>query len=205
MSSDHFWETMHGRWWWIAIGIAVGLALAVVALQVLPRTYLSEAAILVDAEATNGDVGTFNATSYVEDRLPTYVDLGRADSVHDDIRERLDRDLTREEIGDTVAFVPTPGSMVVLITGTAESSAESQLRADAAAGALATAIEDTSTHSVEVTTSLVQGATLPTSAEDPDPLVVVPAGALIGALVPLLLALTMDRRRPATAQEGNPS
>ncbi|MFC7456041.1 hypothetical protein ACFQS2_02430 [Brachybacterium sp. GCM10030267] len=198
MTSERFWEVLRIRWAWLLIGLVVGLVAAGIALALLPRTYGSEAGVLVEAEMPGGDVAGFSATVFVDERLPTYVDLGRADAVHQDIRELLGQDLSRDQIESSVSYGATPGSMVLSITGTGDTAAEAQDTADAAATALATSIESTSTDSIEVTATLVQEATLPTGPEDPDPLIILPAGALAGLTVPLLLALALTPRR----QEG---
>jgi capsular polysaccharide biosynthesis protein len=205
MSTQRLLEVLRTRWTWLVAGLVIGLVAAGLALAVLPRTYSSEAAILVEAELTEGDAASFSATGFVEERLPTYVDLGRADAVHQDIRELLNRDLTREQIESRVSYGATPGSMVLSITGTGETPAAAQDTADAATTALATSIEVTSSDSVEVTTSLVQGATLPTGPEDPDPMVVLPAGALLGLAIPLLLALVIPARGARTALAARPA
>lgn len=194
MTSEGFWQVVRFRWTWLVAGLVIGLAVAGLALALLPKTYSSEASILVEAEMPDGDASGFSAATYISEQLPTYVDLGRADSVHQDIRERLGRDLGREEIGSRVAYAAAAGSAVLTVTGVGDPPEDAQGLSDAAATAISTAIEDTSTGSVDVSTTIVQRATLPSAPEDPDPLVLLPAGVLVGLAAPLLVALALAPR-----------
>lgn len=204
MTTQRLWETVRTRWWWLAVGLAAGLAVGALALAVLPQTYRSEAAVLVDVEATEED-GSVNATTYVEERLATYVNLGLSDAALEDIREQLGEDLTREQIESRVTYVPTADSLVIAIEGTGSSAEEAQATADAGAAALGTAIGDTSTESVEVSTQGVQSATLPADPETPDPQVVLPAAAVLGLLVPFLAALVNGPRQRSVVRKGRSS
>lgn len=193
MTSERFWGVLRHRWWWLLIGLAVGIGLALIALLVLPPTYRSEAALLVSADDLTDSAPGLDPT-YVEERLPTYVDLGRGDAAHDAIRAELGQDLTREEIEDAVSYTPTPGSMVITVAGAGDTAEEARDTARAATTALGAAIDSTSGGEVVVATEVVTEATLPEDPEEPDPLVVLPAGAVVGLLVPLVLALL--RRDP---------
>lgn len=201
MTTQRLWETIRTRWWWLAAGLAAGLAIGALALAVLPQTYRSEAALLVGVEATEDAAGV-DATSYVEDRLPTYVDLGLSDAALEDIREQLGQDLSREQIEGRVTYMPTTGSLVVAIEGTGSSAEDAQATADAGAAALGSAIGNTSTQTVDVATEVVQSATLPSGPETPDPQVVLPAAAVLGLLVPFLAALVNGPRHGAVVRKG---
>lgn len=193
MTSERFWQVLNRRWWWLLIGLVAGIGLALIALLVLPPTYRSEASLLVSADDLTDSAPGLDPI-YIEERLPTYVDLGRGDAAHDAIRAELGQDLTREEIEDAVSYTPTPGSMVITVAGAGDTAEEARDTARAATTALGAAIDSTSGEEVVVATEVVTEATLPEDPEEPDPLVVLPAGAVVGLLVPLVLALL--RRDP---------
>lgn len=197
MTTRKLLGVLRWRWSWLMIGFLAGVLVGGLALALIPRTYSSQALILVEAETPSTETGPFSATDFVEQRLSTYVDLGRADSVHQEIRGLLGRDLNREQIESRVDFGATPGSMVMSVRGEGETAYSAQHLTSAAATAMATSVEGTSTDSIEVTTSLVQDATLPSRPVTPDPLVVLPAGMILGLAIPLLLALlTTPREGP---------
>lgn len=202
MTTERLWETLRTRWWWLALGLMVGLVGGAIALAVLPETYRSEAAVLVDAQPAGDGDGSVSATEYVEARLPTYVDLGASDAAQDRIREELGEDLSRAEIEARVTYVPTEGSMVLAVEGAGGDPESAQAAAAAGSAALSAEIEGTSTDAVEVSTSEIQAATAPTAAESPVPSVVLPAGAILGLLVPFLAALVNGPRPSAARRKG---
>lgn len=204
MTTQRLWETIRTRWWWLAAGLVAGLALGALALVVLPQTYRSEAAILVEV-APADDAGSLDVATYVDERLPTYVDLGFGDAALEDMRTELGEDLSRQQLESRVTYVPTDGSLVIAIEGTGSSAENAQAMAGAGAVALGTAISDTSTDTVEVSTEPVQSATLPSRPETPDPQILLPAGAVLGLLVALLAALVNGPRHRAVVRNGHRS
>lgn len=191
MTPDDLLRALRHRWWWLAIGAAVGLACAVLALLVLPNRYTAETALMVEARPAAGteEMGVFDDVTAVEDRLPTLVSLAASDANHERIVQELGSDVNRDQLDSDLEYSFDEGSTILIITAEGDSPEQAQSLASAASAATAETITEASSASIELSAQNVREPVAPSSPSSPDTLVVLPAGLIAGLLVAVLAVL----------------
>ncbi|MDO5662512.1 MAG: hypothetical protein Q4G40_07450 [Brachybacterium sp.] len=193
MTTRSLWDGIRVHWKRLLAGAIIGGVLAGLALLVLPTTYTSQAKILITADAT-ADGGPIDGQDYVSRRMATMLELGDSDAVHAGIREQTGTDLARGDLEDRITYSAASDSSIVEVQAEGRSAEDAQELAAAATTALGEDIVASSTPAMELTTEDIQQATAPTSATRPDPLVVVPAGLILGIGIAVLTVLAQSPR-----------
>lgn len=137
------------HWWVLSLGIVVGLALAILYLQVAPKEYTSTASVLVTPTGAEQATNATNGRTDDVINLDTEAQLVRSAVVAGAVQKQLSSPLPLQEIVERVQVTVPPNTSVLDITYTAASPGGAQRGARAFAQAYlenrtATATQSTS-------------------------------------------------------------
>lgn len=126
-------EILRRRWWLIVLGVLAGIAVAVVALQVVPKTYTSTALVQVKDIGDNGSVANGRTTSSLN--LDTEAQLVTSNSVAGRAKALLRVGTSPRELAKQVSVTVPPNTSVLSIGFSANSSSAARAGAHAFAEA----------------------------------------------------------------------
>jgi capsular exopolysaccharide synthesis family protein len=126
-------EILRRRWWLIVLGVVVGVAAAVVALQIVPKTYTSTALVQVKDIGDNGAVANGRTSSTLN--LDTEAQLVTSNAVAGRARALLNVQTSARDLAKQVSVTVPPNTSVLSIGFSAASSSDAQAGAQAFADA----------------------------------------------------------------------
>lgn len=187
------------RWRWIAVGLAVGLAVGAVFVVAVPARYTSETSLLLDVESAPGNVtAAYDGELLAQQKVQAYVPLFTGPQFAGLVVEELARRGIADEAQDVRSALgaTTAGeSPVIRLTATGATAEQAEDRATAAAtaaSALVGSLEapDPATPSA-LSARVVAQASVP-GPPSPGPGLVLTLGLLLGLAAGVVAALVRD-------------
>ncbi|QGN33903.1 Wzz/FepE/Etk N-terminal domain-containing protein [Microlunatus sp. Gsoil 973] len=126
-------EILRRRWWLIVLGVIAGVAVAVVALQIVPKTYTSTALVQVKDVGDNGAVTNGRTQSTLN--LDTEAQLVTSNAVATRARTLLNVGTPARDLAKQVSVTVPPNTSVLSIGFSASTSSSAQAGAQAFADA----------------------------------------------------------------------
>lgn len=198
------------RWWVIAVGLALGVGLAIVALRVVPPTYSATAIQLIKGVPGTGVGANFQAAQYAVARARTYPAFINGTAVLEAVRSDLGPEYTDVQLRTQLTASNPPDTPLVQITATGRTAEEAQSLADSASRHLArfiTQIETVGGATPVVVETAVQ-AGLPTRPTAPQPALFlglgVSGGLAAGILAVFIWEYVSRRRRHESTDDLEP-
>ncbi|WP_324276050.1 YveK family protein [Blastococcus brunescens] len=191
-----------GRYWRTWVGLtAIGLLVAVVAIQVSPRTYSATAGVFV-ASSLEGTSGS----QFVNQRVRSYPEIAQSLAVLSPVIEELGLEMPFRDLRATVtASNPVETSQIDISV----TSASPQLAADIANavaeefGQVVESLEAPADGRSPVSLTVTDPATVPASPASPDPVLLLALGLVVGLSLGLAVAITRSRMSPALHTEDD--
>lgn len=188
MTTERMLTSLRRRWHLVLLCTALGAALAVAALYLLPPTYEARTQLLV--EVTDGEAGSRSENSaFVQQSMPTLLQFARSTTIAEDVADRTAQADTPAEVSERLTFTVLEDTTVLEIVATGETPEHAATLADAAARSVIGAVPSPAGSLEGLTADVLQPPTVPTSPVSPDPLAVLPAGVIVGVLTGVMLAL----------------
>jgi|GEM_PF-3875797 len=200
MSSKKLWAVLGRGWWMLAIGALVGLVLAVGAYTASPKTYQSEATLLLQP---SGRTAALEQHDLLQANLPTYVQLGAADDTVAEIARRTDdAGADQAALRKRLQYIPEEDTPIITVKATASEPAAAAQLTEAAVEVLQQRIGDEDSAGLKATSQIIARASEPTAPYSPNRMVLLPAGLIAGLLLGLIAALAWDRGHPRPRTVG---
>lgn len=190
------------RWWVLALGVAVGLGLALLGLRVVTPTYEATATQLIKGVPGSGTGAPYLAAQFAVARAKSYPAFIYSASVLDNIRSDLGQQYTDVRLREQLSASNPVDTPLVNITATGETPEEAQSLANSASRHLArfiTQIETVSGSTPVIVETAVQ-AGLPTTPASPRPTLYIAMG-LAGGLALGVVALFAWRAMESSAAQ----
>lgn len=197
MTTHQFLTILKRRAWWIAAGTLTAGIIAALLLLVWPKTYTSTSNLVVDFDAE--EETTAPAGEGLQQRMPTVLELVRnSTEIHEDVAAATGSDTTRaQELSRRLSYSVPVDTTVVAVSAEGRSPQSAQQLNEAATKAVVDRINSDAPGMADLQAVVEQAPTMPRSASAPDPLIIVPAGLLIGLLGSVLASILLhvaDRR-----------
>lgn len=171
------------RWWVLALGVAVGLGLALLGLRVVTPTYEATATQLIKGVPGTGTGAPYLAAQFAVARAKSYPAFIYSATVLDNIRSDLGQQYTDASLREQLSASNPVDTPLVHITATGDTPEEAQNLANSASRHLArfiTQIETVSGSTPVIVETAVQ-AGLPATPSTPQPSLYIALG-LTGGL-----------------------
>lgn len=195
MTTDTFLKTLATGWWLLLIGAVIGALAAGGLLLVAPKQYEATARVLVSPAGQNEGGG--EQITFVSSMIPTFVALGESDANMAQIAERLGGEETPADVREKIGYAPEEGTSIIVVTGRAATPEAAARTTQVAGDVLVRTVPGMYDEEIAVDATVLEEATTPTVPASPDPMIVLPAGMLLGMLVAFLAMVgTGHRRRP---------
>lgn len=191
MSTTALWRTLRRSWWWLLIGAVVGVLVAGIAFLVLPKTYQSDAAVLVTASTTEADQ-TATQFEAVSQRLPNYIAMVGSDQVLSAIATK--EGVEPADVEQRLTLGIRPDTTVITISAEGSSPEAAQSTAADASAALVEQVTGSSGGPVTMRAQVISEAE-PGGAVAPKAPVLLSSGLLAGLLLAFVAALIREARR----------
>ncbi len=205
MELSQYLRTLRQRWKLIWAAVLVGVALAGILTLLLPPVYSSTSKLYVSNSSPDTS-STAQGSVAAQQQVVTYAELLTGTTFVGQVVDKLGLDVTPVELVQQIAVTAVPDSVLLSITVTADSPQEAQLIANTLASDFEPLVKELNTPDPVVTDSpttgpttvtgsapfkvtQVQNAGLSAKPVQPDPMVLLPLGAVLGLLVGVLLAL----------------
>lgn len=132
------------NWWVIVAGGLIGLLLAIAGSVFMTPRYESTTTLFVSVHAgDDSDTGDlFQAASFAETAVLSYVDIATTAIVLDQVSEELGGDFTRGQLDDSLTISSPGGSVLINITGSHEDPETAALLANTVAAVLVEVVEN---------------------------------------------------------------
>lgn len=179
------------RWWVIVVSVMLGLAVALVALEITPATYETTATQLVKGKPGTGAGSDYAAAQYAEARATSYPEFIHSEPVLAGVRDVMGVEFSDERLRTLLSAANRPGTPLVRITAEGSSPEEARGLADAAAEHLARFIEQIETVGGRspVTVETAVRAALPADPSSPSRALYLAMGVSGGAALGVMLIL----------------
>lgn len=171
------------------LGSAAGLGYALLR----PTTYTSQTEMFATVSTSGDPYQMQMASSFLQERIQTYVDMAGSRPVLEPVIERLGLDMTPEQLDKQVSAFSDPRTVLITVQATADTPQGAADLADAVASSLVTVIDglenpgDRGTGQIELK---VSNPAVPETHPDGLPLwMCVGIGLVVGAAIGLGLAL----------------
>lgn len=201
MELKDYWSALRQRWFTVAMCTVVGVLVAALATLAAPRVYEARTELFVAPEAGSSTSELAQGSSFVLDRVKSYVQVINRDLVLAPVIEELGLDVTVGELSDDVSASVIEETVVVVVTVQSGSAAESAQIADAVAAEfvdVAPSLEPRrADESGVVRVTVTDPAREPLSPVSPQPILNLALGFLVGLAVGLAAAVArqaLDRR-----------
>ena len=120
------------------LGGAAGLAYALLR----PTTYTSQTEMFASVSTSGDPYQMQMASNFILERIQTYVDMAGSRPVLEPVIDRLDLDVTPEELGSQVTASSDPRTVLITVEATAATPQDAAELSDAVAESLVTVIDD---------------------------------------------------------------
>lgn len=158
---------------------------------VLPKTYTGTATVYVGGRVGEGE---FVDTQLLEQHTRTYSTLAGNPQVADAVLERLDENLTRQQLLDRMAFAPVERTQLLLISAEARSPEEAADVANTYAETFVSVMSGLFADGKAPTEiAISEPAAAPEEASKPNPPLYIGFGALLAIFLALAVALLRER------------
>lgn len=201
MTVDMFLRALRARALIVTVCALIGLLGGVAVFLLAPKTYTSEAQLVVEVDA-DVDQGAFDVSTFIQSQLPTYMEIAQATSTVEEIRDAMGESAP-EDLSGHLSYTIPEGANVIAISGTGSTPEQAKDIADAAADELTSVLAPRNLGSEGLDVVLLQEGTSPASSTSPDPVIVLPMGLAIGLLAGVLLALVLTTRDPYARTLGD--
>lgn len=125
----NYGEVLRRRWLLVVVGLLVGIVLATLALQYVPKTYTSTASVIV--LSTNGDTTVENSRTSSAINLDTEAQIVTSNVVASLAGQSLDATANPRDLVEKVSVTVPPNTSVLDISFSASSAREAQKGAHA--------------------------------------------------------------------------
>lgn len=184
------------RWWIIAcviLGAFVGSALAFT----LPRVYDARSQVIVSV-AENSDVSAAESAIYIDDRMPTVLEISRSNDFAKEVARGTGIDRSAAEISRELDVTVVPDTTVIEVHARDHNAEQARVLADRAAATMSESfVTDQLGPDVGMDVTVLQMAETDGAVIFPDPIRFLGIGALAGLVLGLLVAPIrhgLDRR-----------
>lgn len=191
------------RWWALVSGLALGVIVGVLALQLLPATYAAASTLLIKGVPGTGAGANLSAAQYAVARASSYPSFINSTVVLNGIGSDLDDGTTERELREALSVTNPTETPLLHITALGATAEQAQARANSAARHMARFISQIETVSgvSPVIVDIAVQADLPAKPSKPEPILVLgvamTSGLALGVVVALLLNQLADRRSAA--------
>lgn len=178
------------------LGGAAGLAYALLR----PTTYTSQTEMFASVSTSGDPYQMQMASNFILERIQTYVDMAGSRPVLEPVIDRLDLDVTPEELGSQVTAFSDPRTVLITVEATAATPQDAAELSDAVAESLVTVIDDVENQGEDGTGQIQLRVSNPAvPAAQPDGL---PLWMCIGLGLPVGLALGLGIALLRTSLDG---
>ena len=191
MELSDYLAALRRRWVTWLVVIVVGLATALLALAVLPRSYQATAQIFVGTASEST-----TAFQFVNQRVKSYPEVAESPNVLQPVIDDLGLDMTFEELRSAVrASNPTETSQIEIVVASEDPEQAADIANAVAAGFITAveALEQGDATDSPVSLSITSPATAPTTPVSPVPHLLLALGLVFGVSVGAALAILRDR------------
>lgn len=193
-----------------ALLLIAGLTAGLIVAAAVPKTYESQAQLVIETAAGAED-DSLDGESYVQLRLPTYVEFAKSSTVLNEARQRLDPAVTAGDLSDNVEFSVPSDTVILNVTADWTTPDGAAGIANAVSGAFADLVQpwDTRTGGDQRVAATVLEPAAPGQAAPSSTLIPMVVGSVLGLTAGLLLALWLTWRDPVArgldeiAEAGN--
>lgn len=172
------------RWFIVLVCTLLGLLLAALATLLTPRVYEARTELFVAPSGGTSTVELVQGSSFVLDRVKSYVRVIDRDLVLGPVIEELDLDQTVDELSENVTASVADGTSVVDITVRSDSAGEASRIANAVATAfveVAPSLEpQRADETAVVQITVTDPARVPVAPISPQPMINLVLGLLVG-------------------------
>lgn len=200
MSSNRLWKAMGRGWWMLALGAALGLLGGAAVLVSVPKEYTAQAKVLMQP---SGRATGLESHDLLAANLPTYVELGTSDATIAAIGLRIDDGASTADVRSRLSFVAEEDTPIITVSGSAPDAMGAARLTEAAAEVLQQSISSQDAAVLKASSQIISRAAEPKVPTTPNPLIVLPAGLILGLLVGFIAAVAWElgHRRPRTVGE----
>ncbi|MBE8146960.1 polysaccharide biosynthesis tyrosine autokinase [Brevibacterium casei] len=136
------------------LGGAVGLAYALLR----PTTYTSQTEMFASVSTSGDPYQMQMASNFILERIQTYVDMAGSRPVLEPVIDRLDLDVTPEELDSQVTAFSDPRTVLITVEATAATPQDAAELSDAVAESLVTVIDDVENQGDDGTGQIQRGS-----------------------------------------------
>ncbi|MCT1385833.1 Wzz/FepE/Etk N-terminal domain-containing protein [Brachybacterium sp. p3-SID1565] len=193
MTTERMLTSLRRRWPLVVLCTALGAVVALAALVLLPPTYEARTQVLVEVADPTGTSRTENV-SYVQQSMPTLLQLAHSSTIAEDIAARTGGTTTPAELRDRLTYTVPEDTTVIEIVATSSSPQDATMLAQTAARTMVETVPAQAGAMAGLSADILQPAAAATSPVWPDPKAFLPAGLIGGLLVGVLAALLASLR-----------
>lgn len=193
-----------------ALFLIAGLTAGLIAAAAVPKTYESSAHLVIET-AAGVETDPIDGESYVQLRLPTYVEFAKSSAVLSEARQRLGQGMAAGDLSGNVEFSVPADTAILTVTATWSTPEGAADLANAVSGAFGDLVQpwDTRTGGNQTVEATVLEPAGPGQAPATATLIPLAVGSVLGLTAGLLLALWLAWRDPVAhkleeiAEAGN--
>ena len=179
-------EVVRRRWLWLAVGPVVGLLLAGLWAASSTPTYRASASVFFSLQFGDSASALVQGSTYTQSQVTSYAQLATSPVVLQPVIDELDLPLNARQLAGRVSAAPPVDTVIVEVTVTDTSAADSARIADAVVASLSDTVErlspEDTTGKPTVQATTVAPAEVPTGPASPR----VGLGLVVGLLLGLL-------------------
>lgn len=205
MTIQEFLRAIRHGWKWIALTTFLGVCLGVAAAKLLPANYSATATDFVSV-APESSQGAYEASQFVNSRVPSYPELVKAPDVLEAAITDADSTLTLKKAREAVTATNPTDSSLVTVTVKDRSAVAAEKLANSVAEQLALKIMETDgAGKAGIKVELVVPAVQPTAPTFPNLPVMIMLGLVSGLALGVVIAiLRAFRAGKASGASTNP-
>ncbi|MBA2553556.1 MAG: polysaccharide biosynthesis tyrosine autokinase [Geodermatophilaceae bacterium] len=204
MELSQYLRTLRQRWKLIWAAVLVGVAVFGILTLLLQPVYSSTSQLFVSNSSPEGS-STAQGSVAAQQQVTTYAQLLTGTTFVGQVADKLGLEATTSELVQRITVSALPDTVILTITVTAESPQEAQLIANTLAADFEGVVKELETPDPVITESptgpttvtgsapfkvtQTQSAGLSSKPVSPDPMLLLPLGAVLGLLIGVLLAL----------------
>lgn len=197
MRERGYGTALRARWRWIVLCAALGLGLEGVACAMTPLTYEANAQLYVAARGGGDSSNLFSGTQFAQQQAQSYSRLATSQLVLMPVISQLGLATTPAGLAGQISASADADSVIIAIKVSAGTGVDAARIANAVSGQLARAASELQTMAGSpgnpVSVTVVQSASVPSSAASPDVPVDLALGLLAGLVAGLYAAVVRDR------------
>lgn len=197
MRERGYGSALRARWRWIVLCAAVGLGLEGVACALTPLSYEASAQLYVAARGGGDSSDLFSGTQFAQQQAQSYARLATSQLVLMPVITQLGLSTTPSALAGQITASAEADSVIIGIQVGAGTAVDAARIANAVSGQLSRAAAQLQTMSGTpgdaVSVTVVQSASVPSSAASPDVPVDLALGLLAGIVAGLYVAVVRDR------------